>query len=211
MNPTSRAVPFLAAAALALCLSSGALAQDAGQNAGAPAAGPRQGGDRADWKKAHEERRQAHEARRAQVLHDVLSIRSDQEPAFQAFLADMKPQARDHKDWADRKDGAEHKEAPAAPLTTPERLDRMAAFMAKHTAERQAAFQRRADAIKRFYAVLGPEQKRAFDALHALRGGMHGGRPGGEGRDGGPGGEGREGGPGGHPGWGGDHDHGEAS
>jgi len=202
MNPSFRAVPFLAAAAAALCLSSGAFAQDASTSA--PAAGPHQGGDHAEWKKAHEEHRKAHEARRAQMLHDILSIRSDQEPAFQAFLADMKPQPREHKDWGEHKDGAEHKDASAAPLTTPERLDRMAAFMAKRTAERQASFQRRADAIKRFYAVLGPEQKRAFDALHAMRGGgMRGGRPGG--------GEGHEGGPGGHSGWGGDREHGEAS
>lgn len=200
MNPSFRAAPFLAAAAAALCLSSNTFAQDAGQNTAmsGPAAGPRQGGDHAEWRKAHEERRQAHDAHRAQVLHDILNIHSDQEPAFQAFLADMKPQPHDHKDWADHKDGPDHKDAAATPLTTPERLDRMAAFMAKRTAERQAAFQRRADAIKRFYAVLGPEQKRAFDALHAMRGGMHEGRPGG---------------PGGRPGMDGgrDHEHGEAS
>ena len=198
MNTTPRAVPFLAAAAVALCLSSSAFAQDAAQNPAmsAPAAGPHRGGDHAEWRKDHEQRQEAHQARRARLLHDVLNIRSDQEPAFLAFLADMKPQPREDKDRG------EHKDASAAPLTTPERLDRMAAFMAKRTAERQAAFQRRADAIKRFYAVLGPEQKRAFDALHAMRGGMHGGRSGGEGR---------EGGPGGHQGWGGDREHGEAS
>ena len=49
-----------------------------------------------------EERRKAHQERRAHRLHDVLSIRADQEPAFQAFLAEMKPPMRDHKDWATR-------------------------------------------------------------------------------------------------------------
>ena len=200
MNPTSRAVPFLAAAAFALCLSSGAFAQDS--SASATAAGPHQGGDHADWKKDREQHREAHQARRARLLHDVLNIRADQEPAFLAFLSDMKRQPHEHEGMAGHKDGSQHKDASATPLTTPERLDRMAAFMAKRTAERQAAFQRRADAIKRFYAVLGPEQRRAFDALHAMRGGMQGGRPGGPGH---------EGGPGGHPGWGGDHEHGEAS
>ena len=85
----------------------------------------------------------------------------------------------------------DHKDGAGA-LTTPERLDRMAAFMAKRTAERQAAFQRRADAVKRFYAVLGPEQKRAFDALHEHAGGgggraawAIGGGPGEDGRGGG--------------------------
>ena len=189
MSPTSRTVPFLAAAVAALCLSSSAFAQDAA--APAAGAGEHHGGDRAAWKQAHEEQRKAHEARRAQFLHDILNIRSDQEPAFQTFLADIKRQPHDRKDWAD------HKDAPAAPLTTPERLDRMAAFMAKRTAERQAAFQHRAEAIKRFYAVLGPEQKRAFDALHGMRGG--GGRGGRGGRQ-----------DGGRGGWGGDREHGEA-
>jgi Spy/CpxP family protein refolding chaperone len=75
-------------------------------------------------------------------------------------------------------------------------------MMAKRTSERQARFQQRAEAVKRFYAVLGPEQKRAFDALHAMRGGMHGG---------GRGGMHHEGGQGGHGDWGGGHEHGEDS
>jgi len=144
-----------------------------------------QGGDHGEWRKAREQRR-------AKFLHDILNIRADQETAFQAFIADMTPPMRDHMDMAEHKDGGEPKDAAEAPLTTPERLDRMAAFMAK----RQAAFQHRADAIKRFYAVLGPEQKRAFDALHAMGGGEERGG-------------GREGGEGGRPGWGGEHEHGE--
>jgi Spy/CpxP family protein refolding chaperone len=138
-------------------------------------------GDRAamreQWRKAHQERR-------ARFLHDVLNIRPDQEAALQAFLADTQRQPHEHKDWAQRDGQA------AAPMTTPQRLDQMAAMMAKRSAERQAAFQRRADAVKRFYAVLSPEQKRAFDALHE-RGcmdghGHHGGPGPNSGRGGGP-------------------------
>jgi periplasmic protein CpxP/Spy len=184
MSLMTRTLPYLAATAAALCLSSSVFAQEQA----APNPDMHHGADHTEWRKAHQERR-------ARFLHDVLNIRSDQEPAFQAFLTDMKPQPREHMDRAEHKDGQ------VEALTTPERLDRMADRMAKRTAARQAAFQHRADAVKRFYAVLGPEQKRAFDALHAMRGGGHGGR-GGEGRDGGPGG--------GHPGWGGDHGHGEA-
>jgi hypothetical protein len=139
--------------------------------------GSAQHGDRAamreQWMKEREQRR-------AQFLHDVLNIRPDQETALQAFLADTRRQPHEHKDWAKR--GGE---TPSAPMTTPQRLDQMAAMMAKRSAEHQAEFQRRADAVKRFYAVLNPEQKSAFDALHQ-HGGMGGGR--GFGHRGGPGG-----------------------
>jgi Spy/CpxP family protein refolding chaperone len=178
MSQTSRMVPLLAAAAAALCLTSVAFAQD---HPSSPPMGdaPRHDGDRAEWRKVRQERR-------ARYLHDILNIRSDQESAFQAFLADTRPRPHDHGTWAERNDGA------AAPMTTPERLDRRAAVMAKRTAERQAAFQRRAEATKRFYATLGPEQQRAFDALHA----MHGMR-------------GHEGGSDRRPGWGGQHERGD--
>lgn len=190
MNFATRVLPLLAAAATALCLSSSAFAQEPAAPS-APGAGMRRhGADNAEWRKVHEERR-------ARFFHDILNLRPDQEAAFQTFQADMKPQPHEHKDWAEHKasePGAGEQQA----LTTPERLDRMAAFMAKHTAERQAAFQHRSEAIKRFYAVLSPEQKRAFDALHAMNGGR-GGRHGGEGRGGDR-----------HPGGPGEHEHGEA-
>ena len=112
--------------------------------------------------KAHFEARRA---ARAQVLHDALGLRPDQDGAWQAFLAEMKPpegEARRHQHMP--RDGA-------APLTTPERLDRMAQRMG----ERQARFQHHADTVKRFYAALDARQQKTFDALTALRGGGHGG------------------------------------
>ena len=188
MSLSTKALSMIGVAAAALCLSSVAFAQD---QAAPPAPDGmahhgmgRQGVDREAWRKAREERR-------AHFLHDILEIRTDQEAAFQTFLTDMKPPMRDHKDWAEHKDG-DHKDAAAATMTTPERLDRMAAMMEKRTTERQAAFQKRSEAIKRFYAVLTPEQKRAFDALHGHGGMGHGGH--GMGRH--PGGP--DGGPGGH-------------
>ncbi len=188
MSPATKTFSWLGVAAAALCLASAglpsaALAQD--QAAAPMADGAQHGPDHAKM----EERRKAHQERRAHRLHDLLQIRSDQEPAFQAFLADMKPPMRDHKDWAteavDRKD--------LAGLTTPERLDRTQTLMTQRVAERQAAFARRADAIKKFYAVLTPEQKRAFDALHEHAGGGERGmgHRGGPGEDG-PGGGGHE-------------------
>jgi hypothetical protein len=59
--------------------------------------------------------------------------------------------------------------------------------------------QHRVEAVKRFYAVLSPEQKRAFDALHD-RGGMGGPGRHGPGR--------HEGGPDDHPGGPDGHEHG---
>jgi hypothetical protein len=64
-------------------------------------------------------------------------------------------------------------------LPTPQRLDRMQARMN----ERQAAFARRSDAVKRFYAQLTPAQQRAFDALHDGPGGLRGGPGHGHGHD----------------------------
>jgi hypothetical protein len=125
---------------------------------------------------------EARRAQRAQLLHDALGLRPDQDAAWQAFLADMRPpegEAGRHE---------RHREPGAAPSTTPERLDRMAQRMS----ERQARFQHHAEAVKRFYASLDARQQKTFDALMALRGGEHG-RMGGRGFGGpgeGPGGAG---------------------
>jgi hypothetical protein len=156
MSPLFKTASVLAAIAAATTIATTAFAQDQrGPDQRAPQAmgeAPGHAGDRAEWRRMHEQRR-------AQFLHDVLNIRQDQEPAFQAFVADMRAGRDEHKAMAERP-------AQAGPLTTPERLDRMAAWMNKRQAERREAFQHRADAIKRFYAVLNPDQKRAFDALH---------------------------------------------
>ena len=68
-------------------------------------------------------------------------------------------------------------------MTTPQRLDAMAA----HMAQRQQAFAARAEATKRFYAQLTPSQQKAFDALRPAGRGM-GGKGKGKGGPGGPGG-----------------------
>jgi periplasmic protein CpxP/Spy len=116
---------------------------------------------------------------RAKALQDVLNLRPDQQAAFQAVQAAMTPPPRGERH--------EQRDPSAAPLTTPQRLDRMADRMAKHEAE----FHRRADAIKAFYAVLSPEQQRAFDALPMMMAGGHRGMGrgpmGGHGPDGGHG------------------------
>jgi protein CpxP len=146
-------------------------AQDPAPPAQAPAHSAEQ---RAAWM---HDRQEAH----AKALHAILNLRPDQEAAFQALQAALTPPPREHHDHMDR--GA------VQALTTPQRLDRMADRMAK----RQTEFRLRADAIKSFYAVLSPEQQRAFDAMPMLHGGGHGmghGRMGHGPMDHGPAGEG---------------------
>ncbi|MEI9965209.1 MAG: Spy/CpxP family protein refolding chaperone [Caulobacteraceae bacterium] len=109
-------------------------------------------------------RMREHLQRRAQLLHDALSVRPDQEAAWQALQAALLP-PEDAR--------PPHPPGPppgAAPLTTPERLDRMAERLAR----REVEFKRHADAIKQFYAVLSPAQQKTFDALIALHGGVGG-------------------------------------
>jgi hypothetical protein len=102
---------------------------------------------------------EAHRLAHIKAMHDLLQIRPDQEAAWQAFTASMTPPP--HPDGKDPM--AEHKAMAA--MTTPERLDAMAAEMSQHVAEHQAQFQRHAEAVKHFYAVLSPAQQKAFDAL----------------------------------------------
>lgn len=118
-------------------------------------------------------KRQHDPAQHAQRLREALQLTPAQEPALQAFIASHE-QHRAH-----RGDRRAERQAQAN-LTTPQRLDRMAARMT----ERQQAFAQHAAAVKRFYAQLTPAQQKAFDAMHQGRGGKgrHGGRHGGPGR-----------------------------
>ncbi len=114
-------------------------------------------------------------AERAQHLRDALQLTSAQEPALQAFIAATA------RDMPDPDEMREHHQEMAG-LTTPERLDRMAAMMAEH----QKRFNETAAATKKFYAALTPSQKKAFDTIapemmKARMGGHHGMRGGGMG------------------------------
>lgn len=148
-----------AAAAAATCtLAAGAFAQDRHD------ARPGEASDPHAFAEHRKEHMQEHQAERAKALHDVLNIRADQESAFQAFVATMRP-AHDGAMGEHR----QHDGGPdAAPLaTTPERLDRMVARL--H--EREQRLETRVSAVKTFYAALSPEQRRAFDSLPMLAGG----------------------------------------
>ncbi|WP_300661596.1 Spy/CpxP family protein refolding chaperone [Hydrogenophaga sp.] len=145
----------LMAAALAAAVA-GLSATAIAQNAPAPAAtqqaqeGAKEG--QRDAKRAERmARMQKHMAERQAALKAELKITAQQEPAWNAFVARTAPEARParqgpREDWSK--------------LTTPERLDKMAAMKA----ERDTRMSQRHEAIKSFYAALDAEQKKVFDA-----------------------------------------------
>lgn len=97
-------------------------------------------------------------------LKAKLKITADQEGAWTSFTTAMKPAPDAMKRRMEMR-------AEMDKLTTPERIDKMRAMRA----ERDAAMDKRADAIKALYAVLTPYQKGVFDA-HAAHGPGRGGR-----------------------------------
>ena len=196
MKTYRKLAPALAAAiGLSLCGVAAGYAQSQGAAMAAP------GPDHKHWDpaamKAHMEARRAEHVK---FLHDALTIRPDQEAAFQAFVATMGHHGEGgmhhgmgHGDMGHGDMGhdgmAQGDDAARESLTTPQRLDRMQ----KRMAERDARFQQHADAVKAFYAALSPEQEHTFDALmkihghhgggmghhHGMHGGMHNGGMGG--------------------------------
>lgn len=160
MRSTFGLLTAVAALSAAASLATATFAQE--PPAGGPPIAPV--GGHPEWGAKMREQMNERAQARAKALHDILNITPDQEGAFQAFIAAMKP-PEGHRPM----DG-DHERGETTVLTTPERLDRMAARMAEH----QAAFQRRAEAIRHFYAALSPAQQRAFDAMPGMMGGEHG-------------------------------------
>jgi protein CpxP len=148
------------AGAAALCLgiiavATAGAAQDRPPGPQGLQRGPvRQGPDR---QKMFEQMRQ----RRQQQLHDILQIKPDQEAGFHAYLAAVEPPRREGKDGP----RGLQRGPDFAPMTTPQRLDREAARIARQ----QAALA----ATRTFYAALSPDQRKAFDAMPMRMG--HGG------------------------------------
>lgn len=99
-----------------------------------------------------------HEAARKQRLEDlrtILRLRPDQEPALAAFVAAQQPAKRSMR-----------RDRPSAPMTTPQRLERMEARQAEMATRHEA----RRKAVATFYAALSPDQQKTFDALQRLQG-----------------------------------------
>lgn len=125
-----------------------------------------QGHDEADMQQHRQAQIQAHMDQLVSLVHDALALRPDQEASWRTFTASMAPRAGMTMPPGD---GTQDH---AMMLTAPQMLDRMA----EHMNREQAEFARRAAAVRQFYAVLSPTQKRTFDALMVLmhrRMGMH--------------------------------------
>lgn len=168
MKPTFQRLALAAVLGLGLVVSAAAQDRAPGPN-GPP--GPRG----ADRQKLFEDRQH----RREQRLHDLLQIKPDQETAFRTFVSSLeqarpqRPQRRDRAAGQGQRGPGAEREA----LTTPQRLDRQA----QRLADAQQRLQKESAAVKTFYAVLSPDQRKAFDSM----GGVGLGRGQGPGRRGG--------------------------
>ncbi len=123
---------------------------------------------RMDSAKMHE-----HMATRQVALKAKLNLNAPQEGAWNDYLAAMQPPANGMmgKSRDERRKMFEDVKA----MTTPQRLDRMAAMRA----ERDAQMNRRQQATRNFYDTLTAEQQKVFDA-NTMMGAGHG-KPGGKG------------------------------
>lgn len=106
---------------------------------------------------------QEHRAQRAAALKAKLKLSTEQEAAWNSYLAAMKPATPPA--WPSR--------AEISKLSTPERLDRMRALRQ----QREAEFERRDAATRTFYGTLSADQKKIFDdnTGHPWRDGRPGG------------------------------------
>jgi protein CpxP len=141
MKPSSTRQAILAGLALALAIGGASFAQ--GQYSGPPSGPPGANGAPSQPPMSQ-----------AAYMSQVLGLRSDQQPALQAFLAAVAtpPGAIDKMRAQD---------AQMATLPTPQRLDMMLSRMD----ESRGLMVARIAATKRFYAQLTPAQQRTFDTL----------------------------------------------
>ena len=98
----------------------------------------------------HAERMKARIDRRQAVLHNKLKLNAEQEVAWTAFIAGAKPPAM----------GMKMDRAEIMKLSAPERMEKMISFMK----DREARMTVRLVELKKFYAVLTPQQQKIFDA-----------------------------------------------
>lgn len=150
---TSRLTFATTLAGLGLALSLGAQAQPMG-GMGMTGDGMMGHSHMGEGNAQHAHMTQRWEARQ-QELKTKLKLSSNQEPAWNTFVEAMKPSAKPSIAHLDRD--------ALAKLTTPERIDKMAAFHEAHHAAMQSQMKQRSDATKQFYAQLTAEQQKVFD------------------------------------------------
>jgi hypothetical protein len=96
-------------------------------------------------------------------FHSLLHIRPDQEAAFRAYEQGLVPPAGIIATM-------QASRQKAMTMTTPQRLD----LQAQNIQLSQTIFAHQADAIRKFYAVLSPEQKRTYDQVTMPQGNSRG-------------------------------------
>ena len=101
------------------------------------------------------EKMKARMAKHQAELKAALKITTEQEAAWTTFTAAMGPPAGQKAQRPTREDMAK--------LSTPERIDKMKAMRTEHHAVMSLEMDKRADAVKAFYATLTPEQQKVFD------------------------------------------------
>lgn len=148
---------FIGLSAVALMSAAGAYAQNSAQN---PAQGPgpmadkmagmHGKGDMGHAKMA--EKMKAGMSRHLAQLHDKLKLSAAQEPAWKSFTEAIAP----------GQTPARPDRAAMEKLTAPERMEKML----EQSKERQTRMEGHLAALKTFYAVLTPEQKKIVDASH---------------------------------------------
>jgi len=152
MKPSSTRQAIVAGLALPLAIGGASFAQ--GQFSGPPSAPPGQNGAPSQPPMSQ-----------AAYMSQALGLRSDQQPALQAFLAAVAaPPGAIAK--------ARAQDAQMATLSTPQRLDMMLSRMD----ESRSLMVSRITATKRFYAQLTPAQQRTFDTLGNQSGQNRGGQ-----------------------------------
>ncbi len=103
-------------------------------------------------------------AKRAEALKAQLKLTAEQQPAWNTFLAAMKPDTTAMSQRPAREE--------LDKLTTPERIDKMRSLRDQQHKDAQAAMDKRDQATKTFYNSLNAEQKKVFDTQH-MRMGEH--------------------------------------
>ncbi|MCB2001609.1 MAG: Spy/CpxP family protein refolding chaperone [Burkholderiaceae bacterium] len=116
-------------------------------------------------------RMQERMAARMAELKAKLNLNAAQEGGWNDYLAAMQPPAHHQRMSRDERKKM-HEEMQA--MTTPQRLDRMAAMRA----ERDTLMRQREQATRNFYDLLSTEQQKVFDANTMMGGGHHGKRGG---------------------------------
>lgn len=105
-----------------------------------------------DYAGQHAEHMEQHRSAMQAKVHDKLHLTAAQEPAWQSFIT-----ARKAGNPAARMDHAAFDK-----MTAPERMEKWIAMSKEHIALQESQLA----ALKSFYAVLTPEQKKTFDGIH---------------------------------------------